>query len=115
MNGYLAKLIFTISFENGTRSSQFDEETIYIIARNIEEAYRNAKTYAIKQEEKFRNANDELVEWKFVDVMDLIELEEKRSGSSLYSTTHEADDSESFINLVKHRSQVIQTKFLNFM
>lgn len=114
MNSHIAKLIYSIHFENGSPSSQFDEQTVYIAARNMEEAYISARTHGKKREEKFRNENNELVEWKFVDVMDLVEIEKKENGESLYSTTHEPSDSQSFINLVKHRSRVIQTKFLNF-
>lgn len=114
MNSYIAKLIYNINFENGSSSSQFDEQTIYVTAKNMEEAYQNAKAFAENREEKFKNANNELVEWKFVDVMDLVEIKERKNGESLYSTTHETSDSQSFIDLVKHRSQIIQTKFLNF-
>ncbi len=114
MNSYIAKLIYNIHFENGSRTSQFDEQTIYFSARNIEEAYTKAKTHGKKQEDKFKNENEEQVEWKFIDVMDLVEIEKLKNGDSLYSTTHETNDSSSFIELVKHRSQVIQTKLLSF-
>lgn len=114
MNSYIVKLVFNIKIEDGLHQSQFDEQTILINASSLEDAFYKAKTQGKILEEKFSNDKDQLVEWKFIDVVDLFELRSYKNGEPLFSTTHETHDSNSFIDYIHHRSQIIQTKLLSF-
>jgi hypothetical protein len=114
MNSYLAKLIFNINIGEGLHASQFDEQIIFINANSLEDAFYKAKTQGKVLEERFSNEQDQVVEWCFIDITDIFELKMYKNGDPLYSTTHEAHDTNSYINYVRHRSQIIQTKLLSF-
>ncbi len=114
MNTYIVKLVFNINIGEGIHQKQFDEQTILISASNLEDAFYKAKQQGRVLEEKFSNDKDQSVEWKFIDVVDIFELHSYKDGEPLYSITHEAHDTGSFIDYVHHRSQIIQTKLLSF-
>jgi hypothetical protein len=114
MNTYIVKLVFNINIGEGLHQSQFDEQTVVINANNLEDAFYKAKAQGKVLEEKFSNELDQSVEWAFIDVVDIFELKTYKNGDPLFSVTHEAHDSNSFINYVHHRSQIIQTKLLSF-
>jgi hypothetical protein len=114
MNSYLTKLIFNISIDRQKEYSQFDEQVRIVKAQNMEEAFLKARTIGKQQEESFPNKNNELVSWKFIDVIDLHQLEEIEDGEQVYAHTHETENTNSFIEFTRQKSMVIQTKFLTF-
>lgn len=114
MKSYLAKLIFNIIIENKDTTSQFDEQIRIIQAHNTEEAFRKARATGKREEETFTNSNNELVQWKFIDVAELHSLQELKDGEQIYSQTHETNDSKSFINFIREKALLIQTNFLTF-
>lgn len=115
MRTYLVKLIFQIQIGDQTKLAQFDEQTILIAASNLESAFNKARIRGKNLQEKFLNENDKEVSWKFIDVTDIFEINQLKDGDHLYSKTHEAVDPNSYIQFVQHRSQLIQTKLLNFI
>lgn len=115
MRSYLVKLIFQIQIGDKTKLSQFDEQTILIAAANLNNAFDKARVRGKKLEESFMDTNDKEVNWKFIDVTDIFEINEFKDGDHLYSKTHEAIDAHTYIKFVQHQSQLIQTKLLNFI
>ncbi len=113
MNTYLAKLVFSI--ENNNPISQFDEQIRVIQAKSAEDAFLKARTVGRKEEETFLNSNNEVVNWKFIDVADLYPLQGVEDGGQIYSLTHETDNSEDFIQFIRHKSMVVQTNFSTFV
>jgi hypothetical protein len=114
MKSYLAKLIFNIAIENKNITSQFDEQIRLVQARSLEDAFMKARSIGKKEEEHFLNENNEKVPWKFIDIAELYSLQEMRDGEQLYSSTHEAGDTNSFIEYIREKSMRIQTNFLTF-
>ena len=114
MSSYLAKLVFNIIIENKNITSQFDEQIRIIQAKNKEDAFMKARLLGKKEEESFKNKNNELVQWKFIDIAGLYSLQELQDGEQLYSQTHEADDSGNFIHFIREKAMLIQTNFLTF-
>lgn len=114
MKTYLVKLVFNIDIDNGKHTSQFDEQARLIQAKNSEDAFFKARKLGKQEEELFMNKDKKAVAWKFIDVTGLYELQSMRDGEQLYSETHENKDAESFIQLVKRKSMVIQAKSLTF-
>lgn len=113
MNWYLTKLVFNIRIDNGNHS-QFDEQTRLVHATSIESALFKARSIGKKHEESFINADNNLVEWKFIDVTEVYALNDIKDGEEIYSTTHERENSDSFIRFVQDKSMLIQAKSLNF-
>ncbi len=115
MNWYLATLVFNINIDNGKHTSQFDEQVRLLQASSVEDAFYKAKYLGKQEEDSFTNSENQTVAWKFIDVADLHALQNVKDGQQLYSTTHEKEDSGSFIELIRHKSMVIQTKSLTFV
>lgn len=115
MNWYLAKLVFSINIDNGKQASQFDEQTRLIQAGSLEQAFYKARSIGKQEEETFLNKNNNLVSWKFIDVVDLHALQDLKDGGLVYSTTHEKEESSSFIQFIRQKSMVIQTEVLAFV
>ncbi len=114
MKRYLIKLIFNINIDNGTHDSQFDEQIRIVESYNMEDAFHKARAIGKKEEETFVNTDNKLVQWKFIDVVDLYELDAIKDGEQVYSNTHERDDTTSFINYIRQKAMVIQAKNLTF-
>ena len=60
------------------------------------------------------NNENKLVNWQFIDVAELYELESLKDGEQLYSTTHENTERHSFIDYVRQKAMLIQAKSLTF-
>ena len=112
MKNYLAKLIFNI--ENETKVSQFDEQIRLVSSTNIESAFQKARNIGKREEETFLNTQNKTVNWKFIDVMDIYPLDPVKDGDQIFSTTHEEEDANAFINYIRQKAMVIQTKNLTF-
>lgn len=114
MRSYIVKLMYNICINKNSHTTQFDEQTVFINAIDVRDAFMKARAHGKRTEERFCNENKEQVEWKFIDVLDVFELNTFKNGDHLYSTTHETTDSSTFIKYIQHKSQVIQTKLLSF-
>lgn len=114
MKRYLAKLIFNINIDNGNHDSQFDEQIRLVESQNLENAFHKARYLGKQEEESFVNKDNKLVNWKFIDVLDVYPLENVKDGEQVYSVTHEKEDTNAFINYIRRKSMVIQAKSLTF-
>ena len=114
MQRYLVKLMFNINIDNGNHAHQFDEQIRIVEAYNLEAAFQKARNIGRKEEETFVNNENKLVNWQFIDVVELYELESLKDGELLYSTTHENTERNSFIDYVRQKAMLIQAKSLTF-
>jgi hypothetical protein len=114
MKKFLVKLMFNINIDNGNHTSQFDEQIRIVESNSIENAFQKARGMGKKEEETFVNNNNELVHWKFIDVIDLYELDSLKDGEQVYSNTHEKTDTNSFISYIRQKAMVFQAKNLTF-
>ena|ERR1700741_4845966 len=114
MKKYLAKLIFNINIDNGENESQFDEQIRLVESQSLENAFHKARYIGKQEEESFISKDNKIVSWKFIDVLEVYPLENVRDGEQLYSITHEKEDTNAFINYIRRKSMVIQTKSLTF-
>lgn len=113
MNRYIATLVFNINIGNGENKTQFDEQTWLIKADSMETAFEKAKLKGKQEEASWVNQNNKHVSWEFIDVSGLYLLEDaEEEKSPIYSTTHEKEDSDSFIRSVANKSMIIQSFFL---
>jgi hypothetical protein len=114
MQQYLAKLIFNIHIENGKNTSQFDEQVCLIESNTFEHAFQKARAAGKKEETTFLNKDNKVVSWKFIDVTELFPLQNFKDGEQLFSTTHEEQNSSSYINYIREKSMQVQVKSLTF-
>lgn len=114
MKKYLAKLMFNIHQENDKEQSQFDEQIRLIEAVDYESAFFKARTIGKKEEVDFQNQKNKKVSWEFIDVFDLLALDNFKDGEQIYSSTHEEQNTNSFTKFIKESSMLIQVKNLTF-
>lgn len=110
MNWYITKLVFNIDIENGKNNAQFDEQLRMIKAESIDEAFFKARAFGKSEEAMFVNTNKKLVNWKFIDVSEIQLVNELSDGAEIYTSTHETEEVNAYINFVRHKAMVIQTE-----
>lgn len=114
MQRYLVKLMFNINIDNGSHTSQFDEQVRVIEAHHSEDAFFKARAIGKKEEETFMNTENKPVSWQFIDVAEVYPLENVKDGEQVYSTTRKIKDTRSFISYIRQKSMEIQAKNLTF-
>lgn len=114
MKKYLAKLMFNIDIESGKSTSEFDEQIRLIESMSFENAFQKARSIGKKEETTFLNRDKKTVNWKFIDVIELLPLHNYKDEELLYSTTHEEQHTASYIDYIREKSMMIQLKSLTF-
>ncbi len=108
MGWYLTKIVYQIICGDGHHTAQFDEQLRLIDAENEQEAFQKAQRIGRMDQESFFNVNQQLVKWNFIDVCELYKLSEMMDGAELYSRVQEADNADSYIELVRHKADYLQ-------
>jgi len=108
MNWYLSKIIFRIICGEGNHTPQFDEQLRLISAPDEEEALRKAITIGEKEQDAFYNHEQQLVQWKFVNVAELYRFSGLLDGAEMYSRIQETDDPDGYTEWVNRRADHIR-------
>jgi hypothetical protein len=108
MNWYLSKIIFRIICGEGNHTPQFDEQLRLIAARDEDEAFQKAVTLGEKEQDRFYNHEQQLVQWKFINVAELYRLGGLLDGAEMYSRIQETDDPDGYIDLANRRANHIR-------
>ncbi|MEI2740245.1 MAG: DUF4288 domain-containing protein [Chitinophagaceae bacterium] len=108
MNWYLVKMVFRIVCGDGNHTAQFDEQLRLISADSKEEAFHKAQVLGGKEEEMFFNRNQQLVQWQFISVSELYQLNELIDGAELYSRIEEKEYADSYIHIVHKKAEQIR-------
>jgi len=107
MNWYLAKIVYRIICGDGDHTAQFDEQLRLVYATNKEDAFYKAQHIGKKEEEKFYNLKQELVQWLFINVSELYKIGEMIDGAELYSRIEEKDDGDIYTEIINKKAQGI--------
>lgn len=108
MNWYLSKMVFQIICGNGHHSAQFDEQLRLIAAASKEEAFHKTQLLGAREEEIFFNQEQQLVQWKFISVSELFQLNELIDGAELYSKIDEKENAESYLQMIHKKAELIR-------
>jgi hypothetical protein len=108
MKWFVAKIIFRISNE-GSKVDQFDEHLKLIAAPAFDEAFLKARILGISEEDTLYTDRDTTVKWEFINVAELIPIQDLQDGSEIYSQIHETEEGSSYINHVHQRAMLMQT------
>jgi hypothetical protein len=112
MNWYIAKLVFNILDNGSENSSQFDEQLRMIQAENQAQAFALAQLLGKNEESEMAKDGFQKVKWKFINVVELNEIPELKSGIEIYSRVHEAEQSTEYIKFAHFKSKTIQSNTL---
>ena len=116
MNAYLAKIVYRIVCGNGNHTPQFDEQLRLVYACDEEEAIRFAKEIGRQEQHSFLNKNQNLVSWQFINIADIILLEESMAGAEVFSVIKEPLDAAVYIEYVHKKAKALShaaCKFAN--
>ncbi len=108
MNWYLAKVIFQIICGEGLHTPQFDEQLRLIHARDEHEAFSKAQHIGCHEEEAFENTQQQIVQWKFIDVAELYKLNGLIDGAELYSRIFEPENGQDYIDNIHRKAAHIR-------
>jgi hypothetical protein len=109
MKWFVAKIIFKI-YSEGAKASQFDEHLRLISAAGFDEAFLKARILGISEEETLVTERNRPLKWEFINVAELIPLNELRDGSEIYSSIHETSEGNNYVQHVHQRAVLMQTK-----
>ena len=107
MNWYLAKIVFRIICGDGDHTPQFDEQLRLISASSKEEAFKKAQRTGEKEEETFYNRRQQLVQWQFINVIEIYKISELIDGAGLYSRIEERDNADAYVHVVNQKAENI--------
>lgn len=108
MNWYLTKLVYRIICGRGTHTPQFEEQLRLVAAPTKEKALHKAKAIGRSEAVQFHNDKQELVQWKFINVSELYQLNEIVDGTEIYSRIEEREEAEAFEDMVHTRATYLQ-------
>ncbi|HKH62637.1 MAG TPA: DUF4288 domain-containing protein [Flavitalea sp.] len=110
MNWFLAKIIFRIVCGNGMHTPQFDKQLRLIQAEDETKAYEKACLVGEQEQVSFLNHQEQLIQWKFINVSELYKLSALIDGAELYSRVQEVDDADHYIGVVNKKAAHIKEK-----
>ena len=112
MNWYLAKIVYQIICGEGDHTPQFDEQVRFIQAFSREHAFEKSRLIGLQEEETFSNQKQQLVQWKFVDIAELHDMDELHDGAEVYSQIRETDDADAYKRFIHHKARLLQNNFI---
>jgi hypothetical protein len=112
MKWYIAKLIFNIDINNGKDAKQFDEQLRLVSAKTNTEAYYKAQLIGNTEQANFISDNNTNVNWRFIDVAEVVLLNEIIDGMQLYSLTTESEKPSDYIQFTKLKANHFQDQLL---
>ena len=107
MNWFLTKIAFQIICGDGNHNAQFDEQLRLVAARTKVEAFYKAQQLGVQEEETFYNQKKQMVQWKFINVMEVYRLGEMIDGAEMYSRIEERDNGDAYIHIINKKADVI--------
>jgi hypothetical protein len=110
MNWYLAKIVFQIICGDGKHTPQFDEQLRLVEANDEETAFSKAVSIGVSEQETFYNDRKQLVQWRFINVADLYQLN-LIDEAELHSKISEVDRAEDYVNFVNKKAEQIKSKY----
>jgi hypothetical protein len=110
MKWFIAKIVYQIICGDGDHTPQFDEQVRVITAYDEEEALQKALELGEREQDTFENHAKQLVQWKFVDVAELYQVDDWLDGAEIYSTIKEETDAEDYINYVRDKAAALRER-----
>lgn len=101
-------MIFRIICGDGNHTAQFDEQLRLIAAGSKEEAFHKAHMLGSKEEEMFFNRNQQLVQWQFISISELYQLNELIDGAELYSRIEEKENLDAYLHIIYKKAEQIR-------
>jgi len=112
MKYYIAKMVFKIQCGNGKHVPQFDEQIRLFYANSANIALQKAINTGNEEAQTFINNKHQLVQWIFLGITDLFEIEKLTDGIELSSCIKEIDEAENYEYFTQKKAALLQEKLL---
>jgi len=113
MRWFLVKIVFQIKTGASDRNHQFDESFRLLEANDIADAYNKAVQKGLAEQISFPNIYSEMVDWKFIDVPDVIDLGQLKDGIEIFTQTGEEKYPEEYIGAIRARASEMKKVTVN--
>lgn len=113
MSHYLARLFFSILIEDYSGPEQFDEQFHLISAENKSTAIQKGIDLGSRIQEQFVNSEGKLVNWNFIDLTEVVALDENPTKSLIFSQHHEIENPLPFLLFQKEKAMQMGTSRIN--
>ncbi len=104
MNWYIAKLVYQVIYGNGLYDAQFSEQLRLVEATDEVHAFTKAQLLGHKEENTFYKETEALVQWKFIDVCELILINELADGAEILSQINEPSCTKAHLKTIKRQA-----------
>lgn len=108
MRWFLVKIVFQIRTGKSDSNHQFDESFRLLEADDIADAYKKAVQIGQIEQSSFSNINNEIIEWRFIDVPDVIELGQLKDGVEVFALTGEERFPDEYIGSIHNKATEMQ-------
>ncbi|MBV8255463.1 MAG: DUF4288 domain-containing protein [Chitinophaga sp.] len=108
MNWFVAKVVYQIICGSGNHTPQFDEQIRLISAGTKKDALAKAHEIGMQEQYAFKNHQEELVQWKFINVPEIYTLSDLTDGMEVYSRIEEPGDPKSYVAWLQTKSAQLQ-------
>ena len=106
MKRFLAKLVFQIFSGSGNPTSQFDEQLRMIYAEDELHAFYKARLIGERETLQIVN-NDMPIQWKFIDVTEILPVDKLSDGAELWSFMNEDTNAELYIRNTHQKAAML--------
>lgn len=113
MQWFLAKLVFRIISGSGDHTPQFDEQLRLIHAIDELDGFERARRLGHEEQDSFENEASRTVEWRFVDVAEILPFRGFVHGAELYSCIHEQDNGVRYTEFVRQKAEHVRDKLMH--
>lgn len=108
MNWYITKIVFNVSDEHNPAASVFDEQLRLVTADSTEEAFLKARTLGLHEEDLHYNDIVKKEKWEFINVAEVLPLQNLKDGIALYSHIHETKEASTYISVIHQKAVAIR-------
>jgi Domain of unknown function (DUF4288) len=103
MNWYMAKLVYQFICGNGQHTAQFNEQLRLIVAEDALHAFYKARLIGERETLDIVN-NGMLIQWKFIDVTEILSVDNLSDGAELWSFMNEDTDAALYIRNTQQKA-----------
>lgn len=104
MNWYIAKLVYQVIYGDGFYKAQFSEQLRLIEATDEVHAFTKAQLMGHKKENILYKETEALIQWKFIDVCELILINEMADGAEILSQINEPVCAKTHLKHIKRQA-----------
>ncbi|HMO60846.1 MAG TPA: DUF4288 domain-containing protein [Ferruginibacter sp.] len=104
MNWYLVKMVYKFLYAGAGNKQQFSEQVRLINAEDGLHAFYKARL--VGEKEAMQAANH-LITWKFIDVIEILPLQQAADGAEVWSCINEEENPELYVRSIHTQSKAL--------